>query len=721
MKSQEIQNTKNKNGVSAPLVFIGFTGVQWGDVTADDMPNVWEFSRSSALAHLVVKTSGERTCPLDAWNVIRTGLPVAVNNVGCVTQADFLESDNFLRVDDVLVQYFLDEKSVVASIGNGARIALSDVSGNMKTEHHDILTTPVQAFESLQEQSYDAIFIDAGNVGGSSDVLVEKISTFQATFMNPFNGIRTEKHVLKNFDERLGELIDVVKKQYPGARIMMASLGEADGVKGSRLQFFAYDDSSSHSESVLSSSTTRTWGLLSLGDLRTIIMKEAGVSSQGSILHLYSYESSHSAVKMQSDAQRAHLARYLTVPTYAFILLGIALMLVSYPLLKRAGKTYVSGHIGAIVSLLPIVSFIVFPLFNLYVSRITPQAILGTYLSFLFLVAAVMWALMYAVLKLATVRFSASFRALWALLFISLIYVIVLGGDIIFSRFTTFMSMQVSSPLGTIVQVGGRFYGFPNSSFALFCVAVVVSVLITGFLLRYSMGTSYEDGIDAAKSNLYVLFVILFVFVALIASMVDGLSVYGADFGGTPAIFAGVAVAFFYGLRSKKRVFRPGVMAGMCGVGVSFIYAFIDYVVNKQSATHLGGFIAKILDGTAGSVLIRKIDALTLGHPVILIIISGILFCGVVVYLMHVRSQHMREMHSGIMGRVHNVRRIHERHMRADVSHVVLSVFLSVSVALFFAFFLNDSGIILPLCGYILAVPLIFSYGIFSRSDNRYV
>src|SRR5699024_5792976 len=82
--------------------------------------------------------------------------------------------------------------------------------------------------------------------------------------------------------------------------------------------------------------------------------------------------------------------------------------------------------------------------------------------------------------------------------------------------------LQLSAVLGVQPQVGGRFYGFNNSSFALWAAA---SVIVAACLAEPLVRRGRRKWAALLVGG-----------IGLIATVLDGLPAIGADFGGPPAI-----------------------------------------------------------------------------------------------------------------------------------------------------------------------------------------
>ena len=132
---------------------------------------------------------------------------------------------------------------------------------------------------------------------------------------------------------------------------------------------------------------------------------------------------------------------------------------------------------------------------------------------------------------------------------------------------------QIDTPLGYSALVAGRFAGIGNLAFGAFAAAVLIA----------ASGTSRR--VAAA--------------LVILAIVVDGAPMLGADLGGTLAL---VPAAFvLLGVRGRRLVLGMAVGALVAGG-----FAALDLLRPRDSRTHLGRFAQRVIDGDAGSVIARK-------------------------------------------------------------------------------------------------------------------
>lgn len=144
--------------------------------------------------------------------------------------------------------------------------------------------------------------------------------------------------------------------------------------------------------------------------------------------------------------------------------------------------------------------------------------------------------------------------------------------------------LQMSSVAGYSPLVAGRFAGIGNVAFG---VLAASALLATAALVRRAW-------LVAAVGALVV--------------VVDGAPPWGSDVGGVLAL---VPAFVLLALRLSGRRVTPLrlVLAGLAGVLVVAALALADWSRAPDDRTHLGRFVQDVADGTAGTLLRRKAEA----------------------------------------------------------------------------------------------------------------
>ncbi len=150
-----------------------------------------------------------------------------------------------------------------------------------------------------------------------------------------------------------------------------------------------------------------------------------------------------------------------------------------------------------------------------------------------------------------------------------------------------FGSMFTDGPV-----IGGRFYGFGNSTFATLAVAALVTA-----------GWAAQKLID--KSRKQAALAVLAIGGAAI--IVDGRPGWGTDFGGILALTPAVLLMAWLTWRGSIS-WRALIGVGAAGVLAVSAVAFLDYLRPEDERSHFGTFVARLLDGDVSDVLIRKLE-----------------------------------------------------------------------------------------------------------------
>ncbi|RPF23260.1 hypothetical protein EDD34_3945 [Myceligenerans xiligouense] len=148
-----------------------------------------------------------------------------------------------------------------------------------------------------------------------------------------------------------------------------------------------------------------------------------------------------------------------------------------------------------------------------------------------------------------------------------------------------------AAPLGAAPSYGARFYGFGNPTF---CVYAVAGLVLAAALAQWLVSRGRRGLAATAVAG-----------VGLVAVIVDVLPQFGADLGGGPALvpaFAVLGIAAYGGRLRVRRI--VAVTAGgavlVAAIGVA------DWLRPAAQRSHLGRFVADVIEGEAWSLLARK-------------------------------------------------------------------------------------------------------------------
>lgn len=154
--------------------------------------------------------------------------------------------------------------------------------------------------------------------------------------------------------------------------------------------------------------------------------------------------------------------------------------------------------------------------------------------------------------------------------------------------------MQPGSMLSSRPVDGGRWYGFGNVTFAAYAAAGLLLAGLVAHRLRVA-GRPRAGLVAAAAIGFGVV-------------LCDGWPSMGADVGGVLALTPGV-LALLLALSRIALTWRTlGLVSAATTVLVAGLLA-LDWRRGPTARTHLGAFFQRVLDGDAGSIILRKATA----------------------------------------------------------------------------------------------------------------
>ncbi len=167
---------------------------------------------------------------------------------------------------------------------------------------------------------------------------------------------------------------------------------------------------------------------------------------------------------------------------------------------------------------------------------------------------------------------------------------LVIGDDVLQGGRTGLISV-----MGALPVAAGRFYGMGNVAFGIFSAAALILAGCIASMLTHP-GHPYRW-----------LAVASVVIIGVTAAAIDGLPQWGADFGGVPATLVGTGIlaTAAAGRRLRASLILVLVVISLAVAGVAM---FADWLRPPQDRTHLGNFVAALLEGGAWQIVTRKLD-----------------------------------------------------------------------------------------------------------------
>ena len=253
-----------------------------------------------------------------------------------------------------------------------------------------------------------------------------------------------------------------------------------------------------------------------------------------------------------------------------------------------------------------------------------------------------------------------------------------LAGDVL-----TGSHLELDGLLGYDAIVAGRFTGYGNLTYGLFCVsALLLTAGVAAAVARRS----------AAPSRRAWLLPVAVVGIGCVGLI--GAPSLGRDFGGVLAAVPGFAVLGMLLARIRVTVGRLVVVLGSAVLVVGAV-AVLDWLRPPTERSHLGRFVAQLLDGQAWTVVSRKGEAnlaILLGSPLAWMLPVALLAAG---WLL--RPGGLLRSRPGRAAAGLGVSDV--RVLRAALTAIALSLTVGALA--------NDSGVALPATAATLLVPLL--------------
>jgi hypothetical protein len=583
---------------STPVVVIGVSDLRWTDVDPKVTPTLWRLVGNSAVGSVSVRTVRPVTCPIDGWLSLSAGSEATSTEVeddrdllnpgqvgsdelpscGLLPDAETDEDGDYTIqgwADFVQLQEettgaygelgtlgdLLDEAGVCATaIGTGAAVALAD--GDGRGSGYEF------GWTEEAQQTCPVTVLDAGSINESSVLRESSLSEFDQLVSRVLNAAEPGTHVL------ISGVADPTASPPPLQVAMEHVVG-------------------SPRAAWLSSRSTRHEGLVQLTDVVPTILRLAGAPYDQFDAKPFESDSMRRLSVTDTVEDRQDFDQIAEVIPNEGPVFGAWIAAVPVTILIASLMALIAKRRG--------VRWAQHPLFN----RLGIGAALfgGAVPTALYLVTAVRWwrwdhpaivlGTVTVVCAVAIAAASAFARIDHPWRFV-LVQCAITYGALTFDGLNG-TKLQLGSLLAAGQVYGGRFYGFGNVTFAVYASA---TLLLAAAAARILMRRNQRQ---AAITAILV--------IGGLAVLVDGWPTFGADFGGILALVPGVVLL---GLLTAgvRMTWRRVVVVGGTGVVVVTVVAFLDYLRPADSRSHMGAFVARVLDGEAGEVLENKIDAL---------------------------------------------------------------------------------------------------------------
>ena len=717
----------------SPVVLLGAGGLRWEDLSALGTPHLWTLAEDAGVANTVVRSVRSSTCPVDGWLAVSAGrraadLPPADPAV-CrlmVQPADDGRvpawQDYRAAADDASYdarpgtfgELVTSSGTEAVAVGPGAAVALARPDGTVAGMHAALPQEPAELAETVAQAAVRAglVVVDLGTVRDRGRPLVP---AQDPRFAGPADGEALEElgqwplegldraEQVAALDARVGTVLDALPS---GAVVLVSSLADSGTAPLMQVGMLAAAD---REPGLLETRSTRQPGMVQATDVLPTLVDLLGLDAPAGLAGAPmrvgdTAGTGAERIAILIDENRHAVAvRPLTAPFFSGLILlnlglyGVVTIGLNRRFLDRAtrwlerrrasgwagitraaaaadpdGALRVLRVVAVAVAAVPVAS---------YLANLLPWWRAGSPGLVVYTATAAVAAL---IAGLALAR-PWKRRLLAPVGVVAGLTVLVLGIDVV-----TGARLQLAALMGVQPQVGGRFYGINNSSFALWATAglLTASCLAEPLVRR---GRRRWAAVVVAVIGVAVTFI-------------NGSPSIGADFGGPPALLPAFTILALLALGVRLTWRRVAVVLGLSAL-IAIAFSIVDWLRPADERSHLGRFIETVLDGGLGSVIGRNLGqnlSNLFGSTLTFLAVGGIAL--VVVVLTRPLRRAARSGDRAAYGWLADGSTL--RRLDAD-ARMLRPALVSVAVALGIGFAINDSGIVIPAIGVSLAVPLL--------------
>ncbi|MGV4290136.1 hypothetical protein [Trueperella pyogenes] len=696
------------------VVFVGMTGIPW-EAVGSRTPTLAALAEQAAVANVSVRTFDLTTCSIAGWATLNTGVRtrgIATSSEPCAEYSDILTGQNAIRDGRLTLWGTLTENNAtngfhpqfgalagavtasgrtVAAIGGGAAVAIAEADGHLLgntigSPSQDGVNRVAKAYKQVADA--DLVVIDLGSAHRDST----PSTPLEAALVPPGPISAHTRAVAESLDAQLAELLPALK---PGTTLIVSSLGDSDR-RTARLQMYLQTVIGSPQSGLVSSPSTRQAGLIQNVDVHAAILQALGVdvpeSAAGAPLTRIDSDAGPAALTDVNN--RAMKTRAVVALFYILFVIGAAVIFTAMVTAIRGGRFGIHHAFSVlVVAAMPVSSFLINLLPWWRVGGFSAVAFTVGVLAIAVLITAIAMLLVQRAtwLRLAQEKADADGTARLGALtapeagglpaialasaFIAFLTAVVIGLDAMLGS-----PLHANSVLGDQPQSGGRFYGISNAPFAVWAVALIFLAVVAARVL-------------AERRALRIGVVVMLGFVAI---YVNGAPHIGADFGGPPPLFVGftILVLAILGVRmTPVRVAATFAGAAFLALAISGL----DWL--RPSPTHLGRFFQSVINGDAGSVILRKAQQLITQVPWPAWILAIVIVWVGLYYV--------------------NRAGLHPLRDRPDFPELRGGAIAVVSVLLV-GMLINDSGLVIPLIGGVFMASLWVIAGLDGDENERY-
>ncbi|GGC50668.1 hypothetical protein GCM10010974_35960 [Brevibacterium sediminis] len=648
-----------------------------GSVDAEDGATSAKETADSDEAHGDESAAGTTTARIEGFDAVKepnigSGYSVdygmlarAVTEAGSAVPAgtDATDADSLLE-------------PCVAAEGPGAAYAVADEDGVVTNFTDDALATDCRLG-----------VVDLGAIGIRS-WLFDPIPNYSYTVPPNYDRETRVAEADRRLGVRLQEVRENAKDGAADPTIIVAGLGDSSGLP--QLRAFIASGPGFEPGS-LSSATTRTPGLLQITDLAPGILDVLEVDSPRAV----GFDSTPTDDDPQqriddlvAEAQKSttihqNLSTFsITLDIIFYILFIACAVLLNRSILGRRGGATRASHVHRFLG---------------WVSLGVGSVPMGA-----FLAGLLPWSrmadpglgLFLSVIGTAAVLFVLALIPPWGRTWRGRVgalagaNLLILAADL-----ATGSHLQANSLLGYNPIVGGRYYGLGNQGAAIFIVSLFIFL---GLVVSWLRTRGHRKAV-----------IIVPVVVGLAAVFVSGNPSWGAKFGGTIAILAGLMVLLALLSKIRLTLLRLALI-GLSSLAVLIGIAFLDWLRPAGARSHFGTFFDQIVTGEALQVVGRKLGAnlhIIQVNPA-LAIVTPLAAIAILIFLRYLL--HFPRVHAGSRtGRLVNKwrGRLPQLFTDSDLHYGFLAAATGLGVGLV----LTDSGVAVPSTGAMVLLPFLLA------------
>ncbi|MGO0605106.1 hypothetical protein [Brevibacterium linens] len=752
VSASSTQSTDTSRPPSGQTIVFGIPGLTIDDIDPERTPNLYRLLSEGAAANLNVRTIGAATCPASGWLSFGAGARAQAGPSPAAEDADPDDSarcptmiapttDGSVDAEDGAAsakdaedsdEAHADESAAGTStariegfdevkepnIGSGYSVdygmlarAVTEAgkavpSGTDADDAESLLEPclaaegPGAAYAAADHNGVVTNFtddatatdcrlgvVDLGAIGIRS-WLFDPIPNYSYTVPPDFDREARVAEADRRLGVRLREVRENAKDGAADPTIIVAGLGDSSGVPQLRAFIAA---GPAFEPGSLSSATTRTPGLLQITDLAPGILDVLDVDSPRAV----GFDSTPTDDDPQqriddlvAEAQKSttihqNLSTFsITLDIIFYVLFIACAILLNRSILGRRGGATRAAHVhrflgwvSLAVASLPMGAFLA----GLVPWSRTADPGLGLYLS---------------VIGTAAVLFVLALIPPWGRTWRGRVgalagaNLLILAADL-----ATGSHLQANSLLGYNPIVGGRYYGLGNQGAAIFIVSLFIFL---GLVVSWLRARGRRKAV-----------IIVPIVIGLAAVFVSGNPSWGAKFGGTIAILAGLMVLVALLTKIRLTLLRL-VLIGATSVAILIGIAFLDWLRPAGARSHFGTFFDQIVTGEALQVIGRKLGAnlhIIQINPA-LAIVTPLAVIAILVFLRYLL--HFPRVHAGSRtGRLVNKWRGRLPQLFADSD--LHYGFLAAATGLGVGLVLTDSGVAVPSTGAMVLLPFLLA------------